>query len=81
MNTNTDTVRQAVLIYTGKLYSDYLIYRTIEYAKVLLQQENFTIAEVCQQVGYGNVSYFIKIFREITGVTPAKYRKGVLDKQ
>lgn len=80
LHTSTDAVRQAVLIHTGKLYRDYLIYLRIEYAKVLLREENIPIAELCQKVGYGNVSYFIKLFREITGITPAKYRKNILDK-
>ena len=64
-----------VLKHTGKLYRDYLIYLRIEYAKVLLCQEDISVADLCGKVGYGNVSYFIKLFREITGVTPAKYRK------
>lgn len=78
LHTSTEAVRQAVLAHTGKLYRDYLIYLRIEYAKVLLGQENISVAELCQKVGYGNVSYFIKLFREITGVTPAKYRKNNL---
>ena len=75
LHTSTDAVRQAVLKHTGKLYRDYLIYLRIEYAKVLLCQEDISVADLCGKVGYGNVSYFIKLFREITGVTPAKYRK------
>ena len=81
LNTSTDAVRQAVLKYTGKMYKDYLIYLRIEYAKVLLKHENIPVAELCQKVGYGNVSYFIKLFREITGVTPAKYRRNVMIKE
>ena len=42
---------------------------------MLLCQEDISVADLCGKVGYGNVSYFIKLFREITGVTPAKYRK------
>ena len=72
---NADIVRQAVLLRTGKMYRDYLIYLRIEYAKVLLRQEDISVSELCQKIGYGNVSYFIKLFRESTGVTPAKYRK------
>lgn len=77
---STDTVRQAVVSQTGMLYRDYLIHLRIEYAKVLLRQEDIPIAELCQKVGYGNVSYFIKLFREVTGITPSKYRKNCLNK-
>ena len=77
LHVNIAVVRQAVLKYTGKTYKDYLIYLRIEYAKILLRQENMTVAEVCQQVGYGNISYFITLFKGMTGVTPAKYRGNI----
>ena len=77
LNTSTAMVRRAILKYTGKLYKDYLISLRIAYAKELLLRENMTVAEICQKVGYGNISYFIKLFKEINGVTPAKYREAV----
>ena len=65
---------------SGIIARDYLIYLRIEYAKELLGQENISVADLCRKVGYGNVSHFIKLFREVTGVTPAKYRKKVKGK-
>ena len=76
MHVSTSLVREAVYQHTGKMYKDYLIYLRIEYAKELLLKEELPVAEICQRVGYGNVSYFIKLFKEMTGVTPAKYRLG-----
>ena len=78
---STDAVRKAVLAHTGKLYREYLIYLRIEYAKVLLRQENVPVAELCKMVGYENVTYFTKLFKEVTGVPPARYRKNVVDKR
>lgn len=80
LRVSTAAVRQAVLTHTGKRYKDYLIYLRMEYAKVLLRQEDLSVAELCQKVGYGNISHFIKLFRETTGVTPAKYRRDIVDK-
>jgi len=77
MKTSTTFVRQAVLANSGKLYKDYVMHLRIQYAKELLGQEDLQVAEVCQQVGYVSVSYFISLFREITGVTPAKYRRNI----
>lgn len=71
---STTAVRQTILTYTDKTYKDYIIYLRIEYAKKLLQEHTLTIAEVCRKIGYGNISYFIRLFREIVGTTPAKYR-------
>ena len=80
LHTNTEAVRLAVMKYTGKMYKDYIILLRIEYAKELLSQGNLSVEEICQQVGYGNVSYFIKLFRKMTGVTPAKYKKNIVFK-
>ena len=44
-------------------------------SKTLLLTEELPISEICQRVGYINTSYFIKLFREATGISPAKYRK------
>ena len=35
-----------------------------------------TISEVAQAVGYDNFSYFSKLFKDRTGMTPKEYRKG-----
>lgn len=72
-------VRQAVQAQVGKTYRDYIVYLRIEYAKDLLRHGNVSVNELCEKVGYGNVSHFVKLFREVTGVTPARYRKMVSD--
>lgn len=76
LNISTAAVREAVYISTGRMYKDYLISLRVEYAKKLLAEEDMTVADVCQKVGYSNVSYFIKKFKEGTGVTPATYKEA-----
>jgi len=75
LSISTATVRQSIYKYTGKMYKDYLISLRIEYAKELLESENISIAETCQRVGYTNLSYFTKLFKEMTGITPSNYKK------
>ncbi len=58
----------------GMSYKEYLTKLRIEEAKKLLMQEEISVNDVCQRVGYINVSYFIKIFQKYTGVTPTRYR-------
>ena len=58
----------------GMSYKEYLTGLRIRAAKELLMEESISVTEVCQRVGYTNVSYFIRIFQRYTGVTPAKYR-------
>ena len=76
LSISTAAVREAVYKCTGRMYKDYLMSLRIEYAKRLLADEELTVAEVCQKVGYSNVSYFIKMFKESTGVTPANFKAG-----
>ena len=76
LNTTTAFVRNAIQQHSGKKYKDYLIFLRIEYAKKLLASDHLTVAETCQKVGYTNISYFIKAFKNQTGVTPANYKNG-----
>lgn len=68
-------VSRALTDITGKSYSDYIIFLRLQYAKELLSQSDLSVAEICRKIGYSSVSYFIKIFREAEGITPAKYLK------
>ena len=78
LHTSTAAVRAAIFKYTGKMYKNYLIYLRIEYAKQLLSSEDITIAETCRKIGYSNLSYFTKLFKETTGITPTQYQKNFL---
>lgn len=81
-DTNAAFVRNVIKEYCGMSYIDYLICLRIEYAKKLLISENLTVTETCQQIGYSKVSYFIKVFKAHTGVTPAIFKKnGVIEKK
>lgn len=68
-------VRDSVYEATGKNFRNYVVFLRVEYAKQLLIEEKLPVYEVGQKVGYSSVSHFIKIFKEETGQTPAKYVK------
>ena len=53
-----------------------LINARISMACHLLSLGTMSISEIAEQCGYQNVYHFIRQFRNITGVTPGKYRKG-----
>lgn len=44
-------------------------------AKELLLNKNYSVAEISQSLGFCNTSYFIREFKRIYDVTPAKFRK------
>lgn len=59
----------------GVSFTSYLNQRRIEQAKVLLTQSNLSVKIISKNMGYSQTSYFCKIFKEIVGMTPAKFRK------
>ncbi len=56
--------------------TDYYNKQKINYANYLLQRTDYTIEEICDFVGYTNLSYFYKLFLKTTGVTPSKARNA-----
>ena len=42
----------------------------IERAKELFEENNMTIAEVASKVGFNDISYFNKTYKEIMGYSP-----------
>lgn len=53
----------------------YLSSYRLEKAKRLLDQEYMRITEIAERCGYTNASYFAKVFRDATGMTPLEYRE------
>ncbi len=63
---------------TGMTFGCWLRGKRLERARQLLVRDNLSIAQVAEQVGILDVSYFIRIFRQDTGMTPGEYRKANL---
>ncbi|WP_418040903.1 helix-turn-helix domain-containing protein [Paenibacillus xylanilyticus] len=59
---------------TGMTVNDYLIQLRIKRAMELLKETDASVEEVCREIGYANVSYFNKIFKARTGLTPGQFR-------
>lgn len=57
--------------------SQYINHLRLEHARQLLQESTVPVTEVALQSGYQNVSYFIRCFKKMYGVSPLKYRKGI----
>ncbi|MWV44336.1 helix-turn-helix domain-containing protein [Paenibacillus sp. HJL G12] len=59
----------------GMTVNDYLIQLRIKRAIELLKQTDTSVEEICREIGYANVSYFNKIFKARTGLTPGQFRQ------
>lgn len=60
----------------GMTPHDYLVQTRIEQAKSLLsEQKNLPISRIAAATGFNSVSYFTKVFKAKTGLTPAGFRR------
>ena len=53
----------------------YIRYAKIERAKVYLESTDLSVREIAEQLAFNTQNYFIKCFHEVTGYSPAQYRK------
>lgn len=59
----------------GMSMVDYVQKERIEAAKHMLVNSDETLAAISQYLYFSTQSYFIRIFRKYTGMTPGKYRR------
>ena len=63
-------------LHTGKTYIHFLNELRVENACILLKNRNLTIEQICYDVGFQNVSNFIRQFKKAKNSTPSNYRKS-----
>lgn len=60
--------------YTGTTIKIYIRTQRIAYAKELLTKD-FSVTDACYESGFNDCSYFIKHFKQCTGMTPLQYKE------
>ncbi|MFC4778051.1 response regulator [Paenibacillus sp. GCM10023252] len=60
---------------TGERFSEFLIRQRLERASELLLDPANKIYEITERIGYKNIIYFNRQFKEYYGMTPSDYRK------
>ena len=61
----------------GVGFSGYLLQVRMIKALELIEKEDLSLSEIANFVGYNDISYFIKIFKEYYGHTPGQVKKSV----
>lgn len=61
----------------GMSFQDYVMMSRMQQAKVLLLSTSMKVYEVAEAVGMTDVNYFSVRFKQVVGVTPKQYQKGV----
>ena len=60
----------------GCCFTDYVLAYRLEKAKVLLKSSDLSVTEIAFKVGFGDCSYFCKVFKKGVGCSPLCYRKA-----
>ena len=60
--------------YTGKTFTEYLLYLRLGRAKELLRTTGEKSSWIAYEAGYNDAHYFSYIFKKNTGMTPSEYR-------
>lgn len=76
-------------VYLSRIFSkememtlgDYILKKKIELSCNLLKYSNRSIAIIAEYINLSPQSYFTKVFKKVTGETPAQYRKNHFDKK
>ncbi|MDR2005395.1 MAG: AraC family transcriptional regulator [Prevotella sp.] len=63
-------------LHTGKSPIDYIIDTRLGYASRLLADSSKTVAEICFECGFNNISNFNRIFRKNKHCTPKEFREN-----
>lgn len=62
-------------------FVDYLHKVRIEKAEELLRKGDAMISEISGLVGYSDHSYFCKVFKKLTGLSPSRYRRQFMGEE
>lgn len=65
----------------GKTFVQYLNECRIQMACRMLEKGEKSVSEVCYAVGFGDVPYFHRMFKRMTGVSPGKYKEDCTQEQ
>ncbi len=60
----------------GNTPIDDIIHSRIHRAKEMLCNRSYSISQIAEELGYNNITHFMRQFKKITGETPNEYRKN-----
>lgn len=61
----------------GYNFVDFITKVRVDRAKVMLQDPDHTVVQIATEVGYQDASYFCRVFRHATAMTPKQYRSEI----
>jgi len=76
-NSSIRNLNRICQIFFEKSISDMITTRKMTEARKLIGNTSMTITEICFSLGYGEKSYFTRVFHNKTGFTPTGFRKAI----
>jgi YesN/AraC family two-component response regulator len=75
-HTNRNTLSKKFKAETGLSVIDYISKLRIKAACMLLRDTSLPVSEIMQRVGFIDVSYWGRVFKSVSGLSPSDYRKS-----
>ncbi|WP_164515132.1 AraC family transcriptional regulator [Paenibacillus lentus] len=76
LNLSTYHISRVYRQHTLSTIVEMINHTRIKNAKALLTSSRLPISEIAARTGYTNSSYFYRMFKKVTGVTPSEYRNA-----
>lgn len=80
LNVNKNVLYNSFHSHFNCTVNDYITRERIRKSKSLLKHSSMPVNQICEEVGLKTPTYFCKMFRQQTGVTPLAYRKQKINK-
>ncbi|MDQ6417858.1 helix-turn-helix domain-containing protein [Paenibacillus sp. LHD-117] len=77
MHFNSSYLGQKFKTQENMTFNDYLLQQRMEKAKILLEKTDMRVYEIANEIGYTEIDWFYKKFKEYTGSSANEYRKHV----
>jgi len=62
---------------TGRSPIEFLIRYRVDQAKRMLLHSGMTVGEIAEEVGYPDIHYFSRIFKQVEGMSPLQFRESL----
>ena len=69
------TLKRRFKAATGSSLKDYVQNLRVEEAKRLLESTELPVEDISERIGYSDGSFFRRLFKRLTGLTPSHYRR------
>ncbi|MGB3616498.1 MAG: helix-turn-helix transcriptional regulator [Catalinimonas sp.] len=78
LNVSENYLNRCVSSITGKAVKRHIQDMVVSQSKLLLQSGDLTVAQVAARMNFQDASYFSRLFKSVTGLTPRAYASQIM---